>query len=561
MTSVSTIARIAIAVVLLGGCTGQIGAHGGGQTGSGGSNSGGNASGGPPGTIDIDTPTADSVGPAWQRRMTKTEVANSVLALTGVKPAAVANLPDEATDYDFDRVTQSQTVADQHIQAYLDIGDQVVAALTDANIGSLAPSCTTLDRTCASSLIDTLGQRAFRGPVDPDQKTLMLALFDGGATPREGLDQIIRFILQSPSFIYVIEQGTAVPGQPGIYALNDYEIATRLSMLACETVPDDTLLAAAAAGQVHEPAQIAAQADRLFAQPCAHNVTNRFFTQWLKLDRMATIAPDTTAFPEFTPDVRAAMIDEDQRFLDDLVWTGGGPLSTLFTATTSFIDSRLGSIYGVSGLGSTPTKVTLPPERMGILTHASVLTTLSNPATTSPIRRGGYVYRKVLCQDIAPPPPTAGIDTSPPPDDPTLTTRQRYEARTGSGVCGACHSLFNPIGYTMENFDPIGRLRTTDNGLPIDATGSLPSFGVDGLDGGASLSAAVAQRDEMRICFGRKWLRYGLGRSETQADATSIKAVVQMTRNDASIRDAMVALTQTYAFTHRAEAVDTGAMP
>ena len=112
--------------------------------------------------------------------------------------------------------------------------------------------------------------------------------------------------------------------------------------------------------------------------------------------------------------------------------------------------------------------------------------------------------------------------------------------------------------------DKVGRARALyllTTGLPIDATGSLPSFGVDGLDGGASLSAAVAQRDEMQICFGRKWLRYGLGRSETQADATSIKAVVDKTRNSASIRDAMVALTQTFAFTHRAPAVDTGAMP
>jgi hypothetical protein len=389
----------------------------------------------------------------------------------------------------------------------------------------------------------------------------MLSLFDGGATPREGMDQIIRFILQSPSFIYVIEQGTPVSGQPGIYALGDYEIAARLSFLACETVPDQPLLDAAAAGQLHEPAQIADQATRLFAQPCAHQMTNRFLTQWLKLDRMATIMPDTATFPQFTSDVRAAMMDEDQRFLEDVVWTSSGTVSTLFTANYSFIDQRLGPIYGLTGLGSTPAKVTMPPERLGILTHASVLTLLSNPATTSVVRRGGYVYRKVLCQDLSPPPPTAGLDVSPPMDDPTKTSRQRYALRTETGVCGTCHMLFNPIGDTMENFDPIGRVRTTDNNLPIDATGAMPTFGVTGLDGGASLSAAVAQRDEMLICFGRKWLRYGLGRSETQADATSIHAVVEMTRNSASVRDAMVALTQTYAFTHRAEAVDTGAQP
>jgi hypothetical protein len=557
MTSVSIRARIGIAAaLLLGGCTGQIGVHGDKVQPSG---SGGSSVGGPPGTIDIDTPTADSVGPAWQRRLTKTEIGNSIEALTGVRPAAIADLPDESVDYDFDRVTQSQTVADRHVQTYLTIGDQVVSALTDAKIGTLAPSCTTLDRTCAQSIIDTLGPRAFRGPVDGDQKTLMLTLFDGGATPREGIDQILRFMIQSPSFVYVIERGTPVSGQQGIYALTDYEIASRLSFLSCETVPDQPLLDAAAAGALHEPAQIATQAERLFAQPCAHKMTNRFLTQWLKLDRMATIMPDTATFPQFTADVRAAMMDEDQRFVEDVVWNGGGTLATLFTANYSFIDQRLGPIYGLSGLGSSPAKVTLPPERLGILTHPSVLTAFSNPATTSPVRRGGYIYKKVLCQDISPPPPT--LDTSPPKDDPTLTTRQRYALRTEVGVCGTCHSLFNPIGYTMENFDPIGRVRTTDNNLPIDATGGLPTLHVDGLDGGASLSAAIAQRDEMLVCFGRKWLRYGLGRSETQADATSIRAVVQMTRNSASIRDAMVALTQTYAFTHRAEAVDTGAQP
>ena len=561
MTSVSIRVRVGIgAALLLGGCTGQIGGHPGAiqPSGTGGSS---NSSGGPPGSIDIDTPTADSVGPAWQRRLTKTEVGNSIQALTGVMPAAVADLPAESVDYDFDRVTQSQTVADQHIATYLTIGDQVVSALTDAKIGTLAPSCTTIDRTCASSLIDTLGPRAFRGPVDPDQKTTMLSLFDGGATPREGIDQIIRFILQSPTFIYVIERGTPVAGQQGIYALTDYEIAARLSFLSCETVPDQPLMDAAAAGQLHAPDQIAAQATRLFAQPCAHQMTGRFLSQWLKLDRLTTVTPDAATFPQFTADLRAAMQAEDSAFLEDVVWTSSGTVNTLFTANYSFIDQRLGSIYGISGLGSTPTKVTLPPERLGILTHASVLTAFSNPASTSPVRRGGYVYRKILCQDIAPPPATAGLDLSPPMDDPTKTTRERYELRTGSGVCGSCHKLFNPIGYSMENFDAIGRVRTTDNNLPIDATGSMPTFNVTGLDGGASLSAAVAGRDETLICFGRKWLRYGLGRSETQADATSIKAVVELTRNSASIRDAMVALTQTYAFTHRAEAVDTGATP
>jgi hypothetical protein len=332
----------------------------------------------------------------------------------------------------------------------------------------------------------------------------------------------------------------------------------RLSLLACETVPDATLLAAADAGQLHTPDQIAAQAKRVFGLQCAHATAQRFFNQWFQLGRTATIMPDTTVFPQFTPDVRQAMIDEDTQFFENIVWTANGPVQQLFNADFSYLDQRLAPIYGISATGTTPMKISLPPERRGILTHASVLTNLSNPSATSPVRRGVYVYKKILCQDISPPPPT--LDTTPPKDDPTKTTRQRYEIRTLNGVCATCHTLFMPIGFSMENFDPIGRIRDTDNGLPVDATGGMPTFGVTGLDGGASLSTAVADRDEMLLCFARKYLRFGLGRNESQADVTSIKPLVELARNKTAMRDMMVALAQTYAFTHRAVPTDSGAM-
>jgi hypothetical protein len=356
----------------------------------------------------------------------------------------------------------------------------------------------------------------------------------------------------------LIERGAPVAGAPGLLALDDYEVAARLSLFACETLPDATLMAAADAGQLRTPDQIGAQAQRLFALPCARKTVGRFFSQWFHLDRVATIMPDTTANPLFTPDARQGMIDEDQRFLDYLTWDSPSPLSTVFNADFSFVDSRLGPIYGLTGLGATPTKVTMPPERRGLLTHAGLLTALSNPAATSPVRRGAFVYRKILCQDISPPPPT--LDTSPPKDDPTKTTRQRYALRTEVGVCAGCHSTINPVGYALENFDAIGKLRDTDNGLPVDATGSIPGMGVTGLDGGASLSSAVADLDELRVCFAREWLRFSLGRQESQADVTSLRPIVDLARGGAPMQDLMVALVKTFAFSHRAVPADGGTM-
>src|SRR5262249_55071263 len=152
----------------------------------------------------------------------------------------------------------------------------------------------------------------------------------------------------------------------------------------------------------------------------------------------------------FTPAARQAMIDEDQQFLSYLTWQSSGTLAAIFNADFSFVDSRLGAIYGMNGLGSTPAKTTLPPERRGILTHPGLLTSLSNPPPPPPVRRGAYVYKKTLCEDISLPPPP--LDTTPPKDDPTKTPRQRYALRTEVGVCATCHSIMNPIGYTMENF-------------------------------------------------------------------------------------------------------------
>jgi hypothetical protein len=506
--------------------------------------------------IETRCPPVDGVTAARIRRLSNVELGNAIEALTGVRPAALAMLPPDARDYGFDRVAQSQTVSDGHLEAGLLVAEEVAARMLPARVlpagapcdGATSDQPVAARRDCAAAFVDDFGARAFRRPLGDDDRTTMLALYDGAGTFGEGLAQLVRFVLNSADFLYVIERGSATDAKTGFITLTDHEVATRLALMTCETLPDEELRRAADASALHDPDQIAAQADRLLGQPCARQTVKHFYDQWLGLAAVGDLTRDATLFPEFDASLRASMVKEDELFLDDVTW-GGGVLADLFRADHSFVDAKLGAFYGLAGLGDSPRRVALPPQRRGLLTHASFLALEASARDSAPIRRGAFVLRKLLCGTLGPPP--ANADTSVPPFDPNLTTRQRFEQRTQSGVCGGCHSLINPIGYTLENFDATGHYRTEEHGQPIDASGSVPELQIDGLVGGAALGAAIADRAELAVCLASHWLRFGLGRLETQADMTSVAAVADAARGR-PLQQAMVELARTFAFRHRA---------
>jgi hypothetical protein len=502
---------------------------------------------------DEEEEIADDATPAPIRRLSNGELANAIEQLTGARPEALSMLPGDVADARalfFPGIAGRQPLA--RIDTWVAIADQAAEAMRPEDFASIAPSCEASDaRACGAELAEVLGRRAFRRPISDDERAALLALYDDAGEHEDGLRQIVRAILLSPSFAYVIERGTAVADHPGLFSLGDREIATRLSLALCDQLPDAELMAAADAGELHTPEQIRAQAERIFALPCARVTVERFFDFWLGLEHVRTIERDADAFPELDDALRASMLAETHLFLAHEVWDERAPLADLFRADFAFVDAELGALYGIDVSSATPVRVALPPERRGLLTQAAILTHEQGEAFTRPIQRSVYVLRRLLCVDLPPPPPS--VDSTPRSSEPGSTTRATYESLTASGSCASCHrTVINPVGFAFEDFDALGAHRDTERGQPIDASGGIFALDVHDLYGGAAVGLAVAELDEIHSCFARQWLRYTLSRTETRTDGTSLRTIADASRSGAPLAEVMLSVVDTFAFRHRA---------
>lgn len=411
-------------------------------------------------------------------------------------------------------------------------------------------------RACAASIVEELTPQIYRRPVSSDERARLQALYD---TTEQADGQIVALrtlleaIFSSPHFIFVVEVGE--PTAPGVFALTDWEIASRLSYAICEQPPDEALRAAAAAGQLRDGNTRRAQAERLFGLPCARASVQRFFAQWLWLNRLPSLNKSQTDFPAYTDEVRAGMVAETERFIEALFYEQDATLRTLFSADYAWPDARSAFLYGegVAAAGDDP--VPLPGHRAGVLTLPGTLAVTGSFEGTSPVRRGVFVLEQLLCQH--PPPPPADLDIVPPLPDPEATTRERWAQHSADGACRSCHATIDPIGFALEDFDGIGRHRTEENGLPVDAAGGVPTIGVaDGaLFGGAELARALADADQFRTCAAAQWLRFATGRLEIESDRDVIEALAGRLASG-SLREAFVAAITTRSFVERREEVE-----
>lgn len=245
----------------------------------------------------------------------------------------------------------------------------------------------------------------------------------------------------------------------------------------------------------------------------------RFVSLWLDVERLSSVPKDSERFPSFDPELRAAMAEEIERFVEHVVFEGEGTLQELLTGSYTFVNERLAAFYGVGvpemmgarGFG----RVDSPdPERTGILTLGAVLATHARPDDSSPVHRGKLVRERILCQPLAPPPP--GVVVEPPPVDPKLSVRERYAAHSEKEPCQSCHRLIDPIGLGFEHFDGVGRYREREGDHSIDATGSVVQSRQTDTDfeGAAELAHALGKSSEVRDCFVLQWFRYAYGLTE-----------------------------------------------
>ena len=303
-----------------------------------------------------------------------------------------------------------------------------------------------------------------------------------------GIEMALRRILADPEFIFRFEPAPA-GAKPGIpYRISDTELASRLSFFLWSTIPDDELLKLAIDGKLHEPAVLEKQARRMLADPKARALVTNFANQWLYLRDLKNANPDVTVFPDFDDNLRQGFQRETEMLFESIMREDRSVLD-LLDANYTFVNERLAKHYGIPNVyGPDFRRVPVPSDaRRGLLGHGSLLLVTSNANRTSPVIRGKWILENLLGSQAPLPPP----DVPPLEEKPTAaarSVRERIEQHRANPACASCHKIMDPIGLALENFDAIGRWRTTDEGVRIDGSGQL----VDGSRAPDPVIAAAA---------------------------------------------------------------------
>lgn len=382
------------------------------------------------------------------------------------------------------------------------------------------------EEPCAEKILSTIARRAYRRPVTETDMAPLMRLFAEGRQDsgsfEGGIETALRAILVSPNFLFRASQSPKGSKPGSIYRISDLELATRLSFFLWSSIPDDELLSLAEQGKLR-PA-LEQQVRRMLADPKAKALVDNFAGQWLHLRNVAGWTPDPDKFPQFDSALRYAFQRETELFFEHIIREDRSVLDFL-SADYSFVNERLAKHYGIPGVrGSWFRKVALnEKERGGVVTHGSILTVTSYPTRTSPVIRGKWILENILG---APPPP-------PPPNVPDLEDsaaisakdlRQALEKHRANAACASCHAQLDPLGFALENYDAIGKFRSSEGGVEIDASGALP--GGSTFSGPAGLKSVLMERSDQFVeCFTEKLLTYALGRGLEYYDRPAIRQI------------------------------------
>ena len=385
----------------------------------------------------------------------------------------------------------------------------------------------------ARSILTSLMRRAYRRPVTDADLQGPFALYKKAREEGDfdaGIEMALSAVLVSPQFLFKVEKDPAgiAPNTP--YRISDLELASRLSFFIWSSIPDDQLLDLAVAGKLHEPAVLERQVRRMLADGRSQSLVGNFAEQWLRLRNLDSITPDMRLFPDFDDNLRQAFRKETELFFDSILREDRSVLD-LLNANYTFLNERLAKHYGIPNVyGTRFRRVTLDEDswRGGLLRQGSILTVTSYATRTSPVLRGKFVLDTLL--GVPPPPPLPDV---PALKDNTvngnLSVRERLSEHRTNAVCAPCHNMMDPLGLSLEKYDAVGRRRSIESGVAIDASGGLPDGSkftdVPGLE------SALLRRPELFVgTFAEKLETYGLGRGMDYYDAPAIRAIVRDAR-------------------------------
>jgi hypothetical protein len=454
--------------------------------------------------------------PARLRRLTNVEYEQTVSALLGAPVSIADRLPPEVRQEGYTS-NGAQTVPSAWAARADAIAREEARRAATERLDRIAPCAPAAGEQCEERWIASTALRAWRRPATAEEIARLHAVFDAAAAGAlddrrfaAGVEALLALLLQSPSLLYLTELGDG--GSPGeVVTLGPYEIASALSYTVQGGPPDDELLEAAARGALLSPDVREAQARRLLARSETRMHFRRFVLEWLEVDGLASTVKDADKYPDYDH-LKARMLDETSAFVDEAMVYGGGSLRALLDAGFASVDPSMARFYGLKTWG--PRASLAGTRRAGVLQQASFLAAHAHEDGTSPVKRGDFVLRKVLCVRI-PRPAEVGIETVFPPPEKTKTTRDRFAAHVGDTACSSCHERIDPLGFTFERFDAEGGDRTTENGQSIRTAGQAEVGGqnrafADSLE----LSRWLARSPDAAQCYLRQAYRYFTSQSE-----------------------------------------------
>ncbi len=409
------------------------------------------------------------------------------------------------------------------------------------------------ESTCTREVLEAFVPRAWRRPVTPAEIDGLVALAESALQDGEDWEGSIRHalkaVLLSPHFIFRVEIDPD-PASTEAHPITDHELASRLSYFLWSSMPDAALFAAAEAGELHDPAALQEQVVRMMDDPRAEALMSNFAGQWLYIRAVSPdIVKDALLFPGYDLELNASMRTEMELFFRTFV-TERRSLRELLTADETFIDARLAAHYELpapEGTGFGPVSLA-GSKRRGILTMGGLMTVLSHPHTTSPVKRGKWVLEQLLCTPPAPPPP--GVETDPVAPSPDASVREQLAEHRENPMCAGCHNLIDPLGLGLEHYDPIGAFRALDGGKPVDASGNMPDGTefTDALD----MVGLLSERDDFTRCTVKHAATYALGRGMKDDDVPYLDEILAAAEGSGfSLEDLAVAIATSDIFRMR----------
>lgn len=502
-------------------------------------------------------------GPFVIRRLTKVEYANTLHDLYGVDHAIADRLPDEVTGEGY-----LNSISPLQSELFLQIANKVVAeviapegknptAIQKKLFGETPPKNADL-RLEARKVARSLARNAFRRPPSNTELDVLVDIYNlarkNNRNHTQALGFMLKAILVSPQFIFITPAQTTNTDD-SIIRLDDHQLASRLSYLLWSAPPDAELSALADKGELHNTEILQTQVNRLLLHPRSRALFDGFGAQWLRLTELDTQVFDPDMFPQMTPALRQAMIEEARLFFNSIVHENHNVVKFV-TGDYTYLNEPLAKLYGLqqSIKGQQMRRVKLTnPNRGGILGMPAALAATSFSNRTSPVRRGVWVLEQILGEHIPPPPPDVPeLSEQNGKQIEGLTLRQRTELHQSETACANCHRILDPIGFGLENFNAIGQWRQKNqNDLPIDATGKLPngkSFSTP-----AELKRLLAQREQdLARNLTERLLAYALGRQLEGYDEIVLdQLMVNIAKDNYRMRTIITQIVTSYLFTHR----------